>query len=120
LDALEPLVLDRFADWSAVREAAEEPFVVGAVRYLGETLIRNVPGRWAYQIGTNWPYGGFPLVRPNTPGAFTNLVIPLDRLGILAEDRVAGHLAGSIEELLGAFDRYEKAQRALARAGREN
>ncbi|MEV0702008.1 hypothetical protein AB0I53_29415 [Saccharopolyspora sp. NPDC050389] len=113
LDVLGQLVLDRFPDRSAVREAAEDPFVVGAVRYLGETLIRNGPNHWACQdlVGTadDW----MPMIRPNTPDAFQLAMIPLDELGHAAADRDPGILGEAAEGLRESADRYAKALRLL-------
>lgn len=110
LDALERLVLDRFADWAAVQAAADDPFVVGAVRYLGETLVRSGSGSWAYPDGG---YDRHPLVQSNTPPAFLAVVEPLYKLSRVAEDREPGVLCMSIEELRRAIDEYTMALRAL-------
>ncbi|MFI7072596.1 hypothetical protein [Micromonospora sediminicola] len=110
LDALERLVLDRFADWAAVQAAADDPFVIGAVRYLGETLIRSGAGRWAYPDAA---YGPHPLVESNTPPAFRTVVEPLHKLSRVADDRERGILSLSVEELRRAHDEYTTALRAL-------
>ncbi|MEU6267663.1 hypothetical protein [Saccharopolyspora shandongensis] len=113
LDALGRLVLDRFPDRSAVREAAEAPFVVGAVRYLGETLIRNGPNHWGYQDLVGDVDDWMPKIRPNTPDAFQLIVTPLRELCAAAGDRDPGILGRSAEKLHGSVDRYAKALRAL-------
>jgi hypothetical protein len=113
LNALEQLVLDRFADWSAVQAGSDDPFVVGAVRYLGETLIRNGPGHWGYWGLADSTHGRLPLIRSNTPTAFMAVVVPLHKLSRVAEDRESGILGTLVEQLHDALDRYTKALRAL-------
>ncbi|GAA4631588.1 hypothetical protein GCM10023196_061600 [Actinoallomurus vinaceus] len=113
LDALQRQVLHRFADWNAVDSAADDPFVVGAVRYVGETLIRHAPGHWGYHDTADSMYGRVPLIRSNTPGAFRAIVVPLHRLSRVAEDRRFGILRESVEALQEAADEYATALRAL-------
>ncbi|MEV0399982.1 hypothetical protein [Actinoallomurus sp. NPDC050550] len=113
LDALERQVLHRFADWNAAHSAADDPFVVGAVRYLGETLIRQAPGHWDYRDTADSLYGRVPLVRSNTPAAFRAIVVPLHLLSRLAEDRRFGILRESVEELQDATEEYTTALRTL-------
>lgn len=117
LDALEHLVLERFADWAAVQAAADDPFVVGAVRYLGETLIRNGSAHWAHPDGR---HARHPLVQSHTPRAFRAVVEPLHRLSLVAEDREPGILGMSIEELRRSTDEYATALRALESSRRPN
>ncbi len=114
LDALERLVLDRYANWSAVQAAADDPFVVGAVRYLGETLIGNSAARWCYRDGNDSMHSELPLIRSNTPTAFQENVVPLYVLSRVAEDRGTDSLAGSVEALHHAVDEYARAQRLLS------
>ncbi|GAB3985997.1 hypothetical protein GCM10029978_100330 [Actinoallomurus acanthiterrae] len=113
LDALERQVLHRFADWNAAQSAAGDPFVVGAVRYLGETLIRQAPGHWGYQDTADSLYGRVPLIRSNTPAAFRAIVVPFHQLSRLAEDRRFGILRESAEDLQDAADEYATALRTL-------
>ncbi|GAA0321669.1 hypothetical protein NE235_18895 [Actinoallomurus spadix] len=113
LGALEALVRDRYTGWSAVQAAAGEPFVEGAVRYVGETLIRTGPGHWTYRDTADPLYGGVPSVCSDTPAAFRGIVVPLYALSRAAEDREPGVLAASAEDLRDAAVRYAKALRAL-------
>ncbi|MEV0702009.1 hypothetical protein AB0I53_29420 [Saccharopolyspora sp. NPDC050389] len=113
LDALERLVLDRFANRPAVEAAAADPFVVGAVRYLGEALVRSGAGHWGYRDLVDSIYDRVPLIRSNTPDAFWGIVIPLHQLGTAADRREPGALGRSVEELHDAADRYARALRAL-------
>ncbi|WP_433181450.1 hypothetical protein [Actinoallomurus sp. CA-150999] len=113
LDVLERQVLHRFADWNAVHSAADDPFVVGAARYLGETLIRQAPGHWGYQDMADSLYGRVPLIRSDTPAAFRAIVVPLHLLSRLAEDRRFGVLRESVEELRDAADEHATALRTL-------
>ncbi|ADD40150.1 hypothetical protein Snas_0435 [Stackebrandtia nassauensis DSM 44728] len=112
LDTLERLVLNRFADWDAVQRAAADPFVVGAVGYLGETLLRAAPGSWDYWTGAS-VYDRTPLLRSNTPKAFGTTVVPLVLLSRVAGDRDFGILAEAVEDLLRAEASYAEALRAL-------
>ncbi|SMC59624.1 hypothetical protein [Kibdelosporangium aridum] len=115
LAALEPLVTSRFASRAEVKAAADDPFVVGAVRYIGETLIRNAPGHWYYRDVIDSMYDRVPTVRSNTPSAFWASVIPLHELSHLAADREPGTLAASIEPLHSAARSYADAQRGVGR-----
>jgi hypothetical protein len=114
LGMVEQLVLDRFASWDAVQAAAGESFVVGAVRYVGETLIRNAPGHWGYRDVAKSVYEKVPFIRSNTPSAFATTEVPLHILSRLAEDRVPGALAESATRLHDSADRYREALRVLA------
>lgn len=113
LDALEPLVSARFTDRSAVWAAADDPFVAGAVRYLGEILIRSVPSRWAYRDLVDSPYDRVPLIRPDTPPAFWAVVVPLHTLADAAADPGSGTFADAVQELRDAVDWYTTALHAL-------
>lgn len=110
LDALEPLVLARHPDWDSVISAGADPFVSGAVRYLGESMIREVPSRWGYQdLGLSDSYDRIPMIRSNTPLGFTQTVVPLHRLAALAKERETGMLAESSRFLQDAVDSHRKA-----------
>ncbi|WP_030167492.1 hypothetical protein [Spirillospora albida] len=110
LAALERLVLDRYPDRAAVIAAGGDPFIEGAVRYLGECLLRDVPCRWGYQdLGLSDAYDRIPMVRSNTPPGFLQTVIPLHRLAALAAERRPGLLAGSSAFLRAAVDAHRKA-----------
>ncbi|WP_131743361.1 hypothetical protein [Actinomadura roseirufa] len=110
LDALEALVLDRHPDWDSVIAAGSDPFVEGAVRYLGETILREVPSRWAYQdLGLSDSYDRIPMIRSNTPQGFTQTVVPLHRLAALAKEREPGMLAESSRFLQDAVDSHHRA-----------
>jgi len=110
LDALEPLVLDRHPDWDSVISAGADPFVSGAVRYLGQSMIREVPSRWGYQdLGLSDSYDRIPMIRSNTPLGFTQTVVPLHRLAALAKERETGMLAESSRFLQDAVDSHRKA-----------
>ncbi|WAL66577.1 hypothetical protein ORV05_01800 [Amycolatopsis cynarae] len=111
LTALGRLLLARFDGWSAVKRAAEEPFVSGAVRYLGETLIRAVPCRWSC-----WYVEDEPVLEivSDTPAAFRASVVPLAALARAAGDRDPGALDTPVEELRDAVDQYVRMQRLLS------
>ncbi|MBT2211697.1 hypothetical protein [Actinomadura sp. NEAU-AAG7] len=110
LDALEPLVLERHTDWDSVIVAGTDPFVSGAVRYLGESMLREVPSRWGYQdLGLSDSYDRIPMIRSNTPLGFTQTVVPLHRLAALAKERERGMLAESSRFLQDAVDSHSKA-----------
>ncbi|WP_067465431.1 hypothetical protein [Actinomadura macra] len=110
LDALEPLVLERLADWDSVIVAGNDPFVSGAVRYLGESMLREVPSRWGYQdLGLSDSYDRIPMIRSNTPQGFTQTVVPLHRIAALAKERERGMLAESSRFLQDAVDSHRKA-----------
>ncbi|SDM23027.1 hypothetical protein [Allokutzneria albata] len=113
LDALEPLVLDRFADWAAVDEAVDSPFVVGAVRYVGEALLRAAPGKWDYRGWDETLFGKHPFLSSATPRALRTLVVPLHTLARLAADREPGTLRAAVDELRAGNLRYERALRLL-------
>jgi len=117
LDALELIVLDGFPDRGAVEAARDAPFIEGAVRYLGETLIRSVPGRWGYQdmsgdTATSNPYERIPTIRSNTPIGFMHAVNPLRRLAYLANKREPHTFRDSADVLRRAVDRYAEAVHA--------
>ena len=48
---LQDVVRDRLDDPGQVRDGSEVAFVDGAIRYVGETLIRQVGGRWVFRDG---------------------------------------------------------------------
>jgi hypothetical protein len=107
LNVLAPIVLDRFPDGDAVEAAGDTPFIKGAVRYLGETLIRSVPSRWGYQdMGTSNPYDRIPQIRSNTPTGFMDTIVPLHYILYLADKREPGILRESANVLRRAVDRY--------------
>lgn len=110
LDDLEPLVLDRHQDWDSVIVSGTDPFMEGAVRYLGETLLHEVPSRWGYQDqGLSDAYDRIPMIRSNTPVGFMQTVVPLHRLATLAKERQSGILAESADFLQDAVDAHERA-----------
>ncbi len=114
LYALEILIRRVFDDWSAVASAAADPFVTGAVRYLGQTFIRNAPCHWAFWDSDGSIYHRIPLIRSNTPTAFQDITVPLHRLARVAESREPGALAEALQDMRDATLRYESACRALA------
>ncbi|MFI0352907.1 hypothetical protein [Actinomadura sp. 9N407] len=72
LAALEQVVLDRFRDEDEVTHESNADFVEGAVRYLGETLVRAGFAHWHYQDwGDDAPaenvYHRIPYVLSNVP-----------------------------------------------------
>ncbi|TDD75760.1 hypothetical protein [Actinomadura rubrisoli] len=110
LDALEPLVLERHPDWDSVIAAGADPFVEGAVRYLGESMLREVPSRWGYQdLGLSDSHDRIPMIRSNTPLGFLQAIVPLHRLAALAKRREAGLLADSADLLQDAVDAHRRA-----------
>ncbi|QIS08008.1 hypothetical protein [Nocardia arthritidis] len=118
LHTLETLVFDRFPSWSGSKSTVVDPFVTGAVRYLGETLIRNAPCHWAYQdIGDTSSdysmYNRVPMIRSNTPRAFQHTMVPLISLSCIAH-REFGILAETVQEIRAATLRYESARRTLS------
>ncbi|GAA3775535.1 hypothetical protein GCM10022225_74370 [Plantactinospora mayteni] len=117
LAALERLMLDRFDSPEAVRAAAGDEFVDGAVRYLGETAVRAWPCRWGHQYSDSGSGSvvSIPVIRSNTPDGFLEAVAPLDVLRFLARDRAHGTLAYEMGIVEDALDRYRKALRARAR-----
>lgn len=116
LDALESLVLERHPDWDSVIAAGSGPFVEGAVRYVGETLLRAAPSRWGYQdLGLSDAHDRIPMIRSNTPPGFMQTVIPLHRLAVLAKTRDRGTLRESVAFLDDAVAAHERAVRARRR-----
>ncbi|QXJ20008.1 hypothetical protein AGRA3207_000635 [Actinomadura graeca] len=110
LDELEPIVLERLSGWDSVIASGGDPFVSGAVRYLGESMLREVPSRWGYQdLGLSDAYDRIPMIRSNTPQGFTQTVVPLHRLAALAKERERGMLAESSRFLQDAVDAHRKA-----------
>ncbi|KAA5828693.1 hypothetical protein F1721_27010 [Saccharopolyspora hirsuta] len=113
LSARADLILDRFDSSDAVKAAAADEFVDGAVRYLGETAIRAWPARWSYQH-SDVPslYANVPLIRSNTPQGFEEVNAPLWVLQLLAEEREPGSAAFNMGVVEDAADRYRKALEA--------
>ncbi|WP_334271020.1 hypothetical protein [Saccharopolyspora indica] len=113
LSALEDLILDRYDSSDAVKAAAADGFVDGAVRYLGETAIRAWPARWSYQH-SDVPslYANVPLIRSNTPQGFEEVNAPLWVFQLLAEEREPGSTAFNMGVVEDAADRYRKALEA--------
>ncbi|MCX5448684.1 hypothetical protein [Streptomyces nigrescens] len=106
LDALEVEILTRFP---TVEEfAAQEPddFVDGAVRYYGETIIKNMPGRWSYQDIPDWEdsFNRVPMILSNTPQEFLDSVIPRLVIKLLVQEREAGTLRESALIIQDAVD----------------
>ncbi|MEO3868460.1 hypothetical protein ABGB18_06485 [Nonomuraea sp. B12E4] len=111
VSALEPLVLERFDDPRSVR--ADDEFVQGAVRYLGEATLRAWPSRWAF---LGWrPYDDLPVIRSNTPDAFEEIAAPLHVLKLFVSEPEPGGLGYNTGVIEDAVDRYQKALRAGTR-----
>ncbi|MEU1777918.1 hypothetical protein ABZ545_00345 [Streptomyces abikoensis] len=112
LDALEPLLLSRFPDRAAIDAASNADFTTGAVRYIGETLLRAVPARWGYEdrgAEDTHRYNRVPVVRSNTPAAFMEAVAPCLALHVLVRDRGLGTLRQFTGPLLDAHEAAELA-----------
>ncbi|MCL7375249.1 hypothetical protein [Streptomyces sp. 35G-GA-8] len=111
LDELESLLLQRYTvDDSVDSDSMTE----GAVRYIGETLRRNVASRWGYQdLGdeSDDPSNRTPLIRSNTSLEFIQDVAPVRRIKFLIRKRRPGTLRKSIILLLNAIDEEEKSGR---------
>ncbi|MCP3804750.1 hypothetical protein NLX83_36340 [Allokutzneria sp. A3M-2-11 16] len=105
LDALESLVRARFSGWDAVKDAADDPFVVGAVRYLGETVLRNAPARWDYD--------GRVVLRADVPAAFSVTEVPLHLLCRVAESSEPGTLREVVDDVRQSTRSYRSALRLL-------
>ncbi|MFD9604459.1 hypothetical protein OG609_01300 [Streptomyces sp. NBC_01224] len=112
LDALEPVLLDRYPDRAAVNAGHNTELTSGAVRYIGEVLRHAVSSRWGYQDrgeGDPNPYNRVPVVRSNTPAAFMQGVAPEFTLQLLARDRERGTLRKFVTPLLDAFEEARQA-----------
>lgn len=105
LDALELIVLARYPDQAAIGIEDNAEFTTGAVRYIGEVLLRVAPARWGYQdrAGDDLnPYNRTPVIRSNTPTEFATGVIPEFYLRQLVRDRERGTLQKSAAPLRAA------------------
>ncbi|WP_086820414.1 hypothetical protein [Allokutzneria sp. NRRL B-24872] len=109
LDALEPFVLDRYDSSAAVR-TPEDEFAAGAVRYVGETLLRNTPGKWEYREHGDSIYSRVPLIKGDVPIGFFAVSVPLHALASLAAKRVPGTLRRQADHLQEAAARYARAR----------
>ncbi|WP_406234097.1 hypothetical protein [Nocardia sp. NBC_01009] len=112
LDALEPIVLERYPDQAAIGIEDNAEFTTGTVRYIGEVLLRVAPARWGYQDREDDdlnPYNRTTVIRSNTPAEFRAGVIPEFYLRQLVRDRERGTLRKSAHPLLGACKEAERA-----------
>ncbi|MGW6602985.1 hypothetical protein [Streptomyces sp. NPDC055036] len=114
LNELESLLLQRYTVDDSVDSETNQPMTEGAVRYIGETLRRNVASRWGYQdLGdeSDDPSNRTPLIRSNTSLEFIQDVAPVRRIKYLIRKRRPGTLRKSIILLLNAIDEEEKSGR---------
>ncbi len=101
LDALEPVVLARYPDQTAIGIEDNAEFTTGTLRYVGEVLLRVAPARWGYQDRADDDLNPYcaPVIRPNAPAEFANGVILEFFLHQLVRDRERGTLRKSAAQL---------------------
>ncbi|NLU71907.1 hypothetical protein HCC61_04275 [Streptomyces sp. HNM0575] len=112
LDILEGVALERYGDPADVETSGNAEFTNGAVRYIGETVVRNFPSRWGYQdLGDDSPgiYNKIPVVRANVPHEFLDGFAPVFELRLLAEERQAGMLKECPAPIVNAIEECEEA-----------
>lgn len=66
LEQLERLILDRWPNQSAFLEESDTDFIDGAVRYIGESLLRSYGGGWHLNDDPTFDDHGRPYVRLDT------------------------------------------------------
>jgi hypothetical protein len=113
LDALEGIVLERYGSPNDVDSAENAEFTEGAVRYIGEVVVRNVPSRWGYQdLGDGSPgiYNKIPVVRANVQHAFLDGFAPIFELRFLADERQSGLLRSCHSPIVNALEEAQKAR----------
>ena len=66
LVALERLILDRWSDMDSYLEERDQKFTDGAVRHIGETLLRACGGGWHIDYDPDFIFPGRPFVRLDT------------------------------------------------------
>jgi hypothetical protein len=66
LDALEAWLLARYPDGEAIRAETEIVLMDGVARYIGETLRKNVGGRWWFDLD-GWSHDGLPQIADMGP-----------------------------------------------------
>ncbi|MFC0601736.1 hypothetical protein [Streptomyces palmae] len=117
LTALERLVLDRFDGPAALEAAGADDFLEGAVRYFGETAVRNWPCRWTYRHSEDDSsvFANAPLISSNAPSGFSGGFSPDHVLRTLVAERVPHGLRARAAEAGEAVDDYRNVLRARTR-----
>lgn len=115
LSALETRLLERFPGPGSV--SADDEFVDGAARYIGETVMRAWPSHWFYRHSGGGPAHlvNVPVVRANTPAGFAGLCVPVRAIERLVTKREPGTLLDSVNKVGEAVDLYQKALLARTR-----
>ncbi|GAA3383066.1 hypothetical protein [Cryptosporangium minutisporangium] len=102
VEALERLVLDRFADKDAYRAAEDSPFVNAAARFLGEEFHRLAPSHWTTDLHPRW----FRLAFDDVPFEFQSDGCPFRTLWWFVEERRPGTLRAEVARFQASYDRY--------------
>lgn len=81
LNQLEQYMLDRWPTYEDFEADNDTDFIDGAVRYIGETLLRACGGGWHYTDDPEFIFSGRPYVKldtlDGTPGSPFNLITAL-------------------------------------------
>lgn len=108
LAQLQDVIRSRLSTADQVSDGSETAFVDGAVRYIGETLIRHAGGRWHYTVEQDVPWRGRPVLVLDHPASSEE--DPVDVLGLVRETvRDPRH-----DWLTDAFDIHSQAAREHA------
>lgn len=105
LAQLQDIIRARLSTAEQVSDGSETAFVDGAVRYIGETLIRHSGGRWHYTVEQGVPWRGRPVLVLDHPASSDD--DPVDVLDLVRETvRDPRH-----DWLTDAFDIHVRAAR---------
>lgn len=105
LAQLQDVIRSRLSTAKQVSDGFETAFVDGAVRYIGQTLIRHVGGRWHYTAEQGVPWRGRPVLVLDHPASSED--DPVDVLGLVRETVRAPRY----DWLTDAFDIHVRAAR---------
>ncbi|MFI0352905.1 hypothetical protein [Actinomadura sp. 9N407] len=104
LEELEKIVLERFQTREEVTEQKESAFIQGAIRYLGESLVRPGYAFWRYQDqevenAVDNPYHKNPYIKSYAAQGDSVSMVPLSVLRLAVRDRAGEHLVKAYKKV---------------------
>lgn len=90
LEELEQHMLARWPDRASFQDDGDSDWIDGAVRYVGEAILRIAGGAWHLDNEPDVVFRGQPVVRPDTLHGFG--ISPYNQMGLLLKRRTGQEL----------------------------
>jgi hypothetical protein len=91
LEELEQYMLDRWPDRESFQNDGDADWTDGAMRYIGEAILRIAGGGWHLDNAPDVVFRGQPVIRPDTIYGFP--ISPYNLMGLLLKRRTGHELA---------------------------